>query len=181
MDWKDILDYNPDTGGLTWKWRPQEHFATHRGWKTYLSRRLNTSAGWKTYRDDGSPKAISVKLTEGKSWKAHRIIWEMVNGPIPEGMLVDHKDRDPFNNRISNLRLATRSQNNSNCKRRKSNKSGYHGVTWCEDLMKWHPRLKVNGKVILLGYFDDVKDAAAAWEEGARIHLGEFRPFNPNG
>lgn len=56
---------------------------------------------------------IRIRVS-GKEYRAHRIIWEMHNGPIPEGMLVDHIDRDVYNNRIENLRLATRQQNNAN-------------------------------------------------------------------
>ena len=65
-------------------------------------------------------------------WNAiylHRVIWEMHYGPIPEGYRIDHIDRDPDNNRIENLRLASRSENGCNQKRSSRNKSGYKNIS----------------------------------------------------
>lgn len=53
-------------------------------------------------------------MLDKKNHRAHRIVWELHNGPIPEGSLVDHEDRVKTNNRISNLRLATHSLNSRN-------------------------------------------------------------------
>lgn len=53
----------------------------------------------------------------GKKLRAHRLIWEMHNGPIPYGYVVDHINQDPSDNRLENLRLATLSENNCNARR----------------------------------------------------------------
>lgn len=58
----------------------------------------------------------------------HRIIWELHNGEIPEGMFIDHLDGDRLNNNINNLRLTTRQGNARNCVKRKDNTSGVTGV-----------------------------------------------------
>lgn len=58
----------------------------------------------------------------------HRIVWELHNGEIPDGMFIDHLDGDRFNNNINNLRLTTRQGNSRNCKIRKDNTSGVTGV-----------------------------------------------------
>lgn len=63
-----------------------------------------------------------------KSHKAHRLIYEMFNGEIPQGYFIDHIDGDKANNEISNLRLATRKQNSRNVGKVKRNKSGTTGV-----------------------------------------------------
>lgn len=62
--------------------------------------------------------------------KAHRLIWEMHNGTIPAGMLVDHKDNVRSNNRIGNLRLATHAENTQNATLRRDSSSGVKGVSY---------------------------------------------------
>lgn len=59
----------------------------------------------------------------------HRFIWELKNGNIPEGLDIEHWDENKLNCQISNLRLATRSENCCNVTKRKNNKSGYKGVS----------------------------------------------------
>ncbi|QJT70573.1 UNVERIFIED_ASMBLY: HNH endonuclease [Shigella phage 2019SD1] len=61
---------------------------------------------------------------------AHRIIWEMHNGKIPEGMEIDHIWHNRWDNRIENLRLASRLENSKNVSLLKRNKSGRVGVCW---------------------------------------------------
>lgn len=62
----------------------------------------------------------------GERYVQHRIVWELFNGPIPEGKIIDHIDRNKSNNRIENLRLTDHSQNMTNQPQR--NSSGHKGV-----------------------------------------------------
>lgn len=62
------------------------------------------------------PQGYKVLSYKGKQWYAHRVIYTLVYGEIPEGHEVDHKDRDKGNNEPDNLRLSTRCQNNRNRK-----------------------------------------------------------------
>lgn len=66
----------------------------------------------------------------GKLFLVHRVIWELENGPIPDGMFVDHMDQDKLNNRLENLRLVTRAGNNQNQPLRKDSTSGVVGVNF---------------------------------------------------
>src|SRR5690606_21975431 len=96
---------------------------------------------------------------------------------FPEGMEVDHIDRDGLNNRRSNLRLATHHQNAYNAQKRKS-RSGFRGVTWYAPYQKWVAVIMHQGKKHYLGYFDDPADGGRAYDEAARKLHGEFATLN---
>ena len=80
----------------------------------------------------------------GVRYYNHRIIFLMFYGYLPN--LVDHKDNNPLNNKIENLREASSSQNNCNAKKRADNTSGIKGVSWRKRDKKWRVYLNVNGK-----------------------------------
>lgn len=77
---------------------------------------------------------------------AHRVVWELHNGPVPEGMEVDHINRNKQDNRIENLRLATREQNRANVDAYSNNTSGTKGVYFDSSKCSWVAKIKVNGK-----------------------------------
>ncbi len=110
-----------------------------------------------------------------KQYFAHRIIFEMHHGYLPE--IVDHHDRDVSNNLIENLRAATNAQNQSNRPASPKNKCGVKGVCWIEKQRKWKAGIKVNQKNVHLGYFDDIKSAGAAYAAAALKYQGEFARF----
>lgn len=93
----------------------------------------------------GTPESWVMNLG-GKQEMVHRVIWQIVNGPIPDGMVIDHMDGNPLNNSIGNLRVVSNAQNSRNTKMYSSNISGKSGVcfrsmksgdfwraTWVED------------------------------------------------
>ena len=108
----------------------------------------------------------------------HNAIWTQHNGPIPDGLTVDHKNRNTLEGRLSNLRLATRSQQKQNQGLHRNSTSGYRGVHWHRRDKKWSVSIQVDGKRIYLGYFTDKEDAARAYDVAARIHYGEFAQLN---
>ena len=89
---------------------------------------------------------------------------------------VDHKDGNGLNNTRANLRLATRSQNASNIRYRKTSKTGYRGVRVSRK--RFEACIKVNGCPRYLGKFDDPAAAARAYDNAAREHFGEFAVLN---
>ena len=68
-----------------------------------------------------------VTFSECK-YQAHRIVWEILKGPIPEGLVIDHRNGDPSDNNILNLRVVTSRGNSQNRRKDSRNKSGKMGV-----------------------------------------------------
>jgi len=100
---------------------------------------------------------LSVEV-DSKGYLVHRVVWLLYYGSWPDGML-DHADGNRKNNKITNLRLATRAQNSQNAKLRKDNSSGVKGVSWHKHVGKWFVRVQANGKRISVGYFDSFDEA----------------------
>jgi hypothetical protein len=90
-------------------------------------------------------------------------------------IIVDHKDGNSLNNQKSNLRICSHAENIRNRNRKeKRNTSGYRGVCWHKRANKWVASIKVDGKRIHLGCFDDIKEAAESYNSAAKLHFGEF-------
>lgn len=102
----------------------------------------------------------------------HQVIFLMHHGYIPD--YIDHADGNSINNRIENLRAATQSQNMGNSRAKKTNTSGYKGVTFRKDTNKWQASVMVNGKHISLGSHPTKEKAAEAYKRGAKIYFGNF-------
>ena len=81
----------------------------------------------------------------------------MFNGYFPQE--VDHIDGNKTNNKIENLRAATKSQNQHNSKINKNNKSGVKGVCWDKRKNKWKSQVALNKKNYYLGHFDNIEQA----------------------
>jgi len=115
---------------------------------------------------------------DGIRYFEHRVIWSWHYGAIPEGYQIDHFNGNKQDNRIENLRLATHSDNSSNCGITRTNTSGHKGVSWCREKRRWVAAISINGKTINLGRYNDKGDAAKAYIEASVIHRGEFARFS---
>lgn len=121
---------------------------------------------------------VDIRI-DGNLFKAHRLAWFLVHSEWPETD-IDHINRDKSDNRISNLRLAGRSQNNVNSGIPRNNTSGYKGVWWHKSNERWVAETKFSGKKVCFGYFRSKEDAAAARSVGMVKLFGEFAiPTNP--
>lgn len=96
----------------------------------------------------------------------------------PDGLRVDHRNANGLDNRRSNLRLATRQENGRNRKLGSNSRSGFKGVTWRADKEKWVASITTSDKRLHLGYFPDLREAAAAYDAAADAHFGEFAHLN---
>lgn len=90
--------------------------------------------------------------------------------------LIDHKDKDPFNNRRSNLRQSTKQQNAQNNSLRTDNTSGITGVQWHKQNGKWAAYININKVRTYLGLFDDKVDAIKARLLAEATYYKEFAP-----
>lgn len=111
-----------------------------------------------------------VRLSNGK--KMHRIIANRMG--IDLSNQIDHRDRDKLNNRRSNLRIATNSQNQANRGLRPHNSSGHTGVIWCSYKNKWRPYVSKDGKRHYSGRYDSIEDAIEARNTLAEKLFGKF-------
>lgn len=152
----DLFDY--DDGVLVWKIN------------SGANKLAGKIAGWKHkngYR--------CVKISR-KEFKVHRIIFLMHYGYLPE--MVDHIDRNIENNRIENLRAATRSENGMNQKIRSDNSSGAKGVVWNDSCNKWAVTCQIKNKRMYFGVYEDLELASLVAEEARNKHHGEFARHN---
>lgn len=99
---------------------------------------------------------------QGRSYAAHRIIYELHYGPIPEGYEIDHINHDRIDNRIENLRLVTHQQNNCNRTLQSNNKTGVSGIHWDNRRCKYVVRITVQGHKYHIGYFNTFEEAVTA-------------------
>jgi hypothetical protein len=156
---KELFRYNPETGEFT----RLVHRSTN-------ARKGDVIRGCKT------PYGYLVINVERKVVMAHRLAWLYVYGELPaKGMDIDHINGDRADNRVANLRTATRSQNLSNKRMDDRNTSGVTGVSWYKAYGKWNAQIHVQRKRINLGYFESLEDAAAARRDAEVKYFGEFR------
>lgn len=162
---RQCFEYRPDTGELISRPRPVGHF-----------RNAHVAAIWNAkfagkVRGVPDKEGYLIVTFERQKYRAHRIIWTMVNGhDAPED--IDHINRDKGDNRLSNLRACSRKENSCNGPKRANNTSGLKGVGAYEG--RWRARIKVDGRSIHLGIFDDKEDAHRAFLAAAAIYQGAF-------
>lgn len=104
----------------------------------------------------------------------HKVVMSMA-GRYPAKM-GDHRNRRTLDNRIDNLRPATKSQNNRNVSLRKNNTSGFKGVIWHRG--RWLAQIRVDLKNRHVGYFKSKVKAARAYDQAALRYFGEFASTN---
>lgn len=95
-----------------------------------------------------------------------------------KGQVIDHKNRNPLDNRKENLRFCTQRQNLMNRRSDLKNKSGYKGVFYHTKDKAWRAKIGIDGKVMHIGNFRNVIDAAKAYNEAAKKYHGEFAFLN---
>jgi hypothetical protein len=127
---------------------------------------------WSASRNTGTYYAIRNDYTgKHKVIFMHRVILN-----APSNTMVDHANRNGLDNRRSNLRLCTSSQNTANSGPRSNNKSGYKGVR--KKRGKWSAETNLLGKRIHIGTFDTPEQAARAYDAEVKKLFGVFAWLN---
>jgi len=139
---KEVLCYNQDTGAFLW---------------------LQSRGAAKSGHLAGSTCSDGYTLIKisGKSYKAHRLAWLYVHGVWPREQ-IDHINGNRRDNRMCNLREASKKQNRENTKLHSSNSTGFRGVYWDKEVQKFRAQVKHNGRAECIGYFDSAEMAGAA-------------------
>lgn len=151
-----FLRYEPETGLFYWT--------------KMLGRRndrLGKIAG--NRRKDGY---VIIRICH-RNYLAHRLAFVFMLGRWPN-VEADHKDRDPSNNRWSNLRDADNAQQSGNSRRPRHNRSGLKGVSFDSRKGFWQAQIGRAPRHKWLGYFDTAEAASLAYAEEAKARFGEF-------
>jgi hypothetical protein len=155
-----LFHYDEDTGVFV---RRKSSFGATAG-------RINTKPNGDGY--------IRIQI-RGKRYKAHVLAWLYVYGKLPNGN-IDHINRNPADNRISNLREATHGQNCRNATKYKNNRTGYKGVFRRRN-GSYRAYITYNHVRYNLGHYKTPELASAAYKKKAMEFDGEFYNFDDRG
>ena len=147
---RSLLHYDADTGVFTW---------------------IKPRPGVSRKRAAGSGSRYLNVAVNGVRYLGHRLAWLYVHGEWPADE-IDHINGDKLDNRLVNLRLASRSQNLANKPKRSDCKAPLKGIRQVGG--RWVARLGLKGKTIYLGRFDTAEQAHAAYLTAARAQHGSF-------
>ena len=151
---KEVLEYDPTTG-----------IFTNRVSRSNM--RAGSVAGCVT------PNGyISISI-DGKRYLAHRLAYLCVVGSFPPDH-IDHINGIRDDNRLANLRVATRSENCRNSRKRSNNTTGYKGVWFDKRTGKFQAQIRINGKKKYLGLFLTPEEAHRAYAKAANTLHGEY-------
>lgn len=146
----------------------------HRDGKLYWKKVAHPNKQYLVGQEAGSIHKTGYRHVtwQGKIHKVHRLIFLLEYGYLPSE--VDHINGDRQDNRIENLRAATRSENQCNRPALANNTSGYPGVTWHKKSKAWCVRVMKNGKTVVQQYFKDLELAGLFAVEARSLYHGAY-------
>lgn len=147
------LRYEPETGKLFWL----DYEGMPKRWRTRYSGKEAFTSNADGYRQG---------KIDGVRFLAHRVVWAIHHGEWPNDQ-IDHINGVKDNNRVSNLRVVSNTENHRNKTMRSDNTSGTTGVYWRKSCRKWTASIMVDSRHKYLGYFDTIEEAAAARKEAS--------------
>jgi len=146
----------------------------------YLIRKCNLANGYKAgaiIKSKPDSQGYEITSVLNKNRKMHRVVFLWHYGWLPR--FIDHINQNKTDNRIENLRPATTSQNMANIAKVKKNPlSKYKGVSFHKTHNKFIASIRYHKKTYHLGYFNNEKEAARAYDNKAIEFFGEFACLN---
>ena len=166
---RQLLDYNPDTGLLTWRHRGIEFFhPSETRSAPHICSLWNARYAGTPALNHSDKQGYRCGAILGQNWKAHRIIWKLAHNIDADQ--IDHINGATGDNRLENLRNVDQTENSRNLRVYARNHSGVHGVVWHKRIAKWAAQIKAGPKTNHLGYFDLFQDAVAVRKAAERAH-----------
>ena len=148
------LSYSPITGIVTKNLLPREALKSDRAYSIHSARDAGKVVGSK------NKHGYLFAMINGVTYPLHRLIWVLMEGDIPDGMYVDHRNGVRDDNRWENIKdLVDWGQNQRNAAIRKDNKTGYKGVCKLPSGKYWARAKNQDGKQIGLGTYDTPEKA----------------------
>ena len=157
---RSILEYDPTTGIFRWR------------------HRADRAQNWNS-RNAGKPAGslvqgyLQIQIPKPQNYYAHQIAWLYMTGEWP-GQQIDHINGNRLDNRFSNLRLATNSQNGNNKTIQRNNVSGVAGVWFRPKLNRWEAQVSKDGRRVFRKFFLTREEATEARIKAARDFHGDF-------
>lgn len=180
---KCAVSYCAETGTFTWLQRPVSHFKNQMACNSWNSRWAGKVAGNKRmHKGVKICGNLNISGTLGGLmeyrclYPLHRLAISMCGIIMDDNLPVDHINRDPWDNRLCNLRIATDTQNNRNRGVYKNNKSGYKGVSL--DGSMYRAVIHSGGRQISRSGFTTPEQAASAYNDMAKEHFGKYAVIN---
>lgn len=169
-----LLNYDAETGRLTWRARAEEFFNEGR----YSAARAAASwnkkhAGKPAFTAHDAHGYLFGRIL-GANYKAHRVAWAIVYGDWPNDQ-IDHVNHIRDDNRLTNLRVVKKSDNCKNISLRSDNSTGANGVYLNKRNGKFYAQAKVDGQTLSLGTYRTFDEAKVA-----RFSANRALGFHPN-
>lgn len=162
-------------GKLFWKVRPPNTFNNPSHTKTFNKQFAGREAGSpRDHKQHNRTTTRHVIIINSIKFYRYKLVWILHGNEMISGKTLDHINRDSLNDKIENLRFASKEQQAGNCGKRSHNTTGYKWVSYDKRRKKYYAQMNKNKHHIFLGYFDDPEEAHKAAKKAAAERYGEF-------
>lgn len=170
---RQILDYNQETGDFVWRKRSVSLFTNGRQSAEHNCSIWNGKFAGKKAGCISNNGYLKIRIND-TLYLGHRIAWIHYYGTNPD-CDIDHLNMIRCDNKISNLRMANRSQNMANTLVHNDSTTGIKGVYFDKRRNKYCARICVSGRTLSLGSFEDPKEAGNAYIKASIKYFGAYQ------